>query len=244
MVNRFPARVIVKAEIEWLLVVRHVGSRSLQHREGCVTFVQVADLRLQAYGSQESPASYSKDELLLQPQVRTAAVQLTGDGAMRRDIRGIVGVQEIQLHSADLHLPGANPEFGAGEIDGEAKPFTVGLAQGTDRQLPGVVEWIESLLPSLRVDFLPKITLLVEQTHADHRDAQIARCLELIAGDVSEATRVNRQRFAQHELHREVCDRLQGRIRMRPLKPRVRLLRCPSSLDCARPRAPGNPAQP
>ena len=76
---------------------------------------------------------------------------------------------------------------------GKAQPFTVWIAQGLNGQLTGIVEWIEGLLLTMRVDFLTKIALLVKQADADHRNAQIAGCLELIAGHVAEAARINWQ---------------------------------------------------
>jgi hypothetical protein len=60
------------------------------------------------------------------------------------------------------------------------------------------------LAGGLGINFLPKIALLVEQTNSDNRDAQVACGFELIAGNVAESARINRQRFAQHELHREI----------------------------------------
>src|ERR1700730_17397949 len=159
-----------------------------------MTLVQVAYLGLQAESSQESPTANAEDLLLLQSQVPTASVEFTGNPAMRWDIRRIVRVQQIQLRPANLHLPGANPELGPREIDCEAQPFPVCLTQRFDRQLAGIVERIESLLLSLRVDFLSKITLLIEQAHTDDGDSEIAGCLELIAGNVSKPARINRQR--------------------------------------------------
>ena len=52
-----------------------------------------------------------------------------------------------------------------------------------------------------------KYPLLVKQADASHRNAEIACRLELIAGNVSQPARINRQRLAQHELHREIGDR-------------------------------------
>ena len=67
---------------------------------------------------------------------------------------------------------------------------------------------------SALVDHLAKIALLVEQPHADDRDAQIAGALELIAGDVAKPARVDGQGFAQHEFHTEIRNAAQGRLRI------------------------------
>ena len=78
------------------------------------------------------------------------------------------------------------------------------MAQRRDRQLSGVVIWKERLLRSVLVNHLAKIGLLIQQSYADHWDAQIAVGFELIAGDVAEAARVDGQSFAQHKLHAEI----------------------------------------
>jgi hypothetical protein len=65
----------------------------------------------------------------------------------------------------------------------------------------------EGLLRSLFIYHLVRITLLAEEPHADDGHSQIAGRLELIASDVAKPARVNREGFAQHELHTEVGHR-------------------------------------
>ena len=123
---------------------------------------------------------------------------------MRGKVRRVVAVEQVELHPADLDLPGAQPDRVAGQRDLQPQPLAVRLAQRRDRQLPGVVVREERLLRSVPVDHLAEIALLVEQPHADHRHAQVAGGLELIAGHVAEPARVDGQRLAQHELHAEI----------------------------------------
>ncbi len=85
----------------------------------------------------------------------------------------------------------------------------------------------EGLLLAAVVDHLAKIALLVEQPHANHRNAQIAGGFELIASHIAQSSRIDREGFAQHEFHAEVRHAGQGRLGMMLLKPRgcrVRLL--------------------
>ena len=142
VVKRFPARVIVRARSNGCLLLGHVRPGSLKHRERGMTLVEMADFRMQAEGPQEPPASNSQDQLLLQAQLRTAAVEFAGNAAVRRNIRRIVGVQQIQFRSAHLHLPGANPKLARRKVDRQAQPFAIWLAQRFDGQLAGVVEGI------------------------------------------------------------------------------------------------------
>ena len=106
-----------KCHVEWLLVVGHVRAGALQHRERGMTLIEVAYLRLQSESPQELPAADPQYELLLQAQLRTASVELGRDAAIRRNIRGVVCVKQIQLRSTHLHLPGADPKLAGREVD-------------------------------------------------------------------------------------------------------------------------------
>ncbi len=55
-----------QSEIEWLLVIRHVGASSLQHRECSMAFVEMAHFGLQSEGAKELPSSNAKYHFLFQ----------------------------------------------------------------------------------------------------------------------------------------------------------------------------------
>ena len=93
--------------------------------------------------------------------------------------------------------------------------------QRPDRQLPRIVDWIECLLSPIRIEVLAEIPLAVEQADPDYWNTKVARRLHLVAGHVAKPSRIDGQRFAQHELHAEVCDRGQCGVGMFLLEPRV-----------------------
>jgi hypothetical protein len=64
---------------------------------------------------------------------------------------------------------------------------------------------------------------LIQQSDSHDRNAEIAGGFQLITRDIAETTRIDRQRFTQHELHAEVSDATQGRLWMLLLKPGGRL---------------------
>ena len=86
------------------------------------------------------------------------------------------------------------------------------------------------MLSAIFVDDLAEVALLVKQSHADHRHPEVAGGLQLVAGDVAQSARVDRQGLAQHELHAEVGGTGQLRVRMVPLEPGRRLDLSPSRL--------------
>src|SRR5271166_6266287 len=150
---------------------------------------------------------------------------------MSGEIRRVITIEEIQLYSTDLDLPGAQPDRVTRQRDLQPQPLPIRLAQWSDRQLSGIVVRIKSLLRSLPIDHLAKITLLVQQPNSDHRNAQIAGRFELIAGHIAQPARVDRQSFAQHELHAEIRDAGQGGLWILSLKPCRRLRRVMLGLE-------------
>ena len=137
------------------------------------------------------------------------------DGVIRR----VVAVEQVQLHASHLNLPGTQPDRVTGQGDFESQPLTIRFAQRCDRQMSGLVIRKERLLRAILVDQLAKIAVLVEQPHANHRHTQVTGGLELIAGHVAQAARVNGQGFAQHEFHAEIRHAVQRGLRVGLLKP-------------------------
>ena len=127
-------------------------------------------------------------------------------------VRGVIAVQQVKLHPANLHLPSAQPYGVSRQRDLQPQPLAVRLAHGCDRQLSRIVERVEGLLVSVLIDHLSKIALLIKQSNADHGHTEVAGGLELIAGHVPEPSRVDGQRLAQHKFHTEIRDAGQRRI--------------------------------
>ena len=219
VVNRLPARVAANATSNGCPRLLHKSTRALQHREGGVTFVQVADLRLQSERAQQPPSADPEQHFLLQSQLRPAAIQLARDAAMSGKVGGVVAIQQVEFDPAHLDLPGAQPDRVSGQCNLEPQPFAIWLTQGRDGQLSGIVEWEQRLLFAILVDHLAEVALLVQQPYARHRRAQIAGGLELIARHVAQPAGVNGQSLAEHEFHAEVSDAGQPRVRMMLLKP-------------------------
>src|SRR5713101_7421829 len=68
-------------------------------------------------------------------------------------------------------------------------------------------------------DDLAEVALLIKDADADHRQTEITCRLQLVAGDVAEATRVDREGLAERELHAEVGHASQRRLAERLLEP-------------------------
>src|SRR6266850_2559230 len=184
----------------------HVTARAFQYRERRMSLVEMADVRLDANRLQHPPSTDAENDLLLQAQLAVAAIELAGNASIRRCIRRIVGVHQIQPHTADLHLPHANPYGRTGNGDRKPHPFAAGVTHRSDRKLAGVIEGIERPLATVYADVLPKVSLLIEKTDSDDRNSEVVSRFQQITGNVPEAAGIDRQRFAQHEFHAEVRD--------------------------------------
>ncbi len=152
----------------------HEVPGTLEHGQGRMPLVEVTDLRLQAERAKQAPSPQPQEHLLLEPQLRPPAVQLARDLAVGRAVHRVVAVQQVELHPANPHLPGAEPDRAARHGDVQAQPLSVREAQRHDRQLPGVVVRVEGSLGAVAVQHLAKVALLVEQPHTDHGHAQVA----------------------------------------------------------------------
>ena len=182
----------------------HEEARPLEHGERGMPFVQVTDLGIDPEAAQQAPAADAEHDLLLESQPAVAAVELARDAAVGGGIHRIVAVEQQQAHAAHAHLPGAEPETAPARAEIDPHPLTALVAKRHHRKLCGVVVGVELLLSAVGVEHLPEVALRVEQAHADHRDAEIARALELVPGHVAETAGVDRQRFGEPELHAEI----------------------------------------
>ena len=151
-----------------------------------MTLIQVTDFRLDAKAGKQPPTADSEDHLLPEAQLLIASIQFAGDRPILRGVSRVVAVQQVESYSAHLDLPGPQPDRVTVQGGLQSQPLTVRSAHRSDRQLSRIVIGEESLLCSLLVDHLAKVTLLVEQPHCGYRHTQVACGLELIPSHVAE----------------------------------------------------------
>ena len=84
VVKRLPGSGGGERLLEVDAVVLHVAAGPLEDGEGGVALVEMADLGLDAQRAQHPPAADAEDDLLLQPHLGAAAVELAGDAPVGR----------------------------------------------------------------------------------------------------------------------------------------------------------------
>ena len=139
VVKRLPARVTASATSKgWPVSSMKLRARSSTANAACPSF------RWQTSGwmpsaREQPPSADPEHQFLLEAQFRPAAVKLAGNASMSGIIRRVIAVQQVKLHSADLNLPGAQPDRVTGQFNLQPQPLAIGLAQRRDRQLSGIV---------------------------------------------------------------------------------------------------------
>ncbi len=189
------------------LAAGHVLARALEAQEGHVALVHVPDGRADAQGPQGPHAAHAQHDLLAQAHLAPAHVQLPGDGPVGRVVERDVGVEHQHRHAAHLGLPDRGLHHAAGQVDRHGQHAAGERLHRPYRQAREVVDRVEVLLEAVAVDGLPEVARAVEQPHADHRHAQVAGGLAVVAREHAQAARVDAQRLVQPELHREVAHR-------------------------------------
>ena len=125
VVKRFPARVAASATSKGCPVSSMKAAGALQHGKGRMPFIQVTDFRLDAERAQQSPAANPKQQFLLEAQLRPAAIQLAGNSSMSGEVRRVIAIQQVELHSTHLDLPGAQPNRVTRQGDLQPQPLAV-----------------------------------------------------------------------------------------------------------------------
>ncbi len=184
----------------------------LEAEEAGVALVGVEDLGGGGAGepgerTDRAHAADAEQHLLAQAVLGVAAVQAVGDGADDLAVLLHVGVEQQQRDAADLGDPDAGGQrLLRGQADLDLRDRAVLLAQQRQREAVGVEDRVGLLLPAVAGQRLAEVAVPVEQADADDRDAEVARGLEVVAGQDAETAGVLRQHRGDAELRGEVAD--------------------------------------
>ncbi len=193
------------------VLLLHETPDPLERDEGGVPLVDVPDRRGPAELLEGAQAADAEHDLLLEPHLEAAAVEARGDLAVGRLVLGQVRVEQEQRHAADLGDADEQVHGPPGEVHRDDRRAPVGRLGDRERQLVGLEHRVGLVLHAVVVDDLPEVPLPVEEADARQRHAQVARGLQVVAGEDAEAAGVDRQDLGQPELRREIGDLLPAR---------------------------------
>ena len=183
---------------------------ALQQQEAGVALVHVEHVRLEPERGQGADAADPEQDLLPQAMLGVAAVEAVGDDTRLGRVVGQVRVEQEQADPPDLDPPHLRVHGDARDVDRDADRRAVGPRRERHRQHRGVQRRVVLLLQPARRERLPEVARAVEEADAGERHAEVARRLEVVAGQHAEAARVLRQHLGHAELGREVRRRATG----------------------------------
>ncbi len=115
-----------------------------------------------------------------------------------------VGIEQDQADMADAGVPELDFERPARQLDVDADLGSVGIEHRRHRQVVEIRVLVDGLLVTLAVDLLLKVSLAVEQPHADERQTQVAGGLAMVAGEYAQSSRIDRQAFVEAEFRAKI----------------------------------------
>ena len=243
VVKTLLARAASRASSKLSFCVAHVQADLFQREEGGVAFVHVEDGGLETHRLQGAHAADAEHDLLADARIDIAAVERIGDIAiLRQHVFRDVGVEQVERDAADVELPDLNEDVAGGQFDGDLEIVALGVLHGVERQRVEIVHRIAFLLPSVGIQKLAEVALLIEQPEPISGIILVAGRLQMVAGENAEAARIDRQALGEAVFRGEIGDQLAvgrrgsscGRAHRRF---RRRCDRAPGSADRWRPSA-------
>jgi hypothetical protein len=181
---------------------------SLETHERGVPLVQVPDRGPPAHGLQGAQPADAEHDLLPDARFLVAAVEARGDLAVVRVVLLEVRVEEEQRDASHGDEAHENPDVTLADRHGDGGRSAPFPARERHREPIGVERRVHRALPLLAVDQLVEVAARVEETDADQREAEIARGLQVVAGEDPQAAGVDGQDLGQAELGGEVGDEI------------------------------------
>ncbi len=149
----------------------------------------------------------AQQHLLLEAVLPTSTVEVVRYRAVFVEVVFVVGVEQVEVCATHLAFPYPRRDGAARHGDLNAHPAPLGVSHGRDREFEEVLRLVCRLLRPGGGEFLCKVAVSVQQSNRHHRYVAVARLLEVVACQNTEATRVYLQRGVQPVLHAEVGDR-------------------------------------
>ena len=211
--------------VEAEAVVLDQLANAFDAEEAGMALVGVKDLRRReagqgAVGADGADAADAEQHLLLQAVLAAAAVQPVRHLALCRRVVLDVGVEQEQRHPADGHLPHLRDDAEAGHAHGHLDRNAALVAKLRDRKRVGVEQRVPLLLPAVPRQRLAEVAAPVKQADTENGDTEVARGLEVVAGEDSETAGVLRQYGGDAVFRGEVRDRARC-VRAETLVPAV-----------------------
>ena len=173
-----------------------------------MAFIEMIDAGSDSHRPQGSNAPDAHYQLLPRSGAVVAAVKARGQLAVFGAVAVDVAIQQIQVHAADPHQPNLGKQAACPRLQFHGDRLAVGSAGRLQRKVFHLGVEVFLGLPTVGIEMLLEIALIVEQPYGYQRHAQPAGTLDMIAGKDPEAPGIDRDRLVNAELHGEIGYRL------------------------------------
>src|SRR6266581_384262 len=181
-------------------------------------FVEMKNARFNSELSQQSHTTDAQHFFLHHARLAIAAVEMSCYQAVGFSILRNIRVQQIELYPSDAHTPGAGPDGPAAHRHFDQNRLLLCILDQFKRQFVSIVFPVRFFLPATEIQTLSKVTEAIEQADRHERQIEIARRFQMIAGEHSQSTGIERQRVVHTILGTEISDRILARYSGRKLQ--------------------------
>ncbi len=197
----------LKGGVEVEMVVLYIVNQTLEVEQGCMAFVAVVELALDAEFLEHEHTADTEHVFLLDTVLPVAAVELMGNLTVKLRVHVEVGIHQIETHAAYIHTPYMAVYDTAWERHFEDGRLAVGVKHLLKGQHVEILRLVVGNLLAVHRQSLGKVSVAVEETYSGHVDTAVGGFLDIVAGEHTEAAGVDFKGVAQAVLHREVAYR-------------------------------------
>ena len=181
----------MKCGIEIQLLLRDEPPNPLEPEECGVSFVHVKDFRLDPESVKGVDAANPEHDFLAHSHFEVAAVKLGGDATIFRIVLGDVGVEQIKFHPPDVKFPKARVNV-AVENAHRYEQGAIVAPNFADGQVMKTLIQTDGVLDAVLVDFLPEISVAVEEADGDEIEVEVAGGFAMVTGENAETAGIVR----------------------------------------------------
>ena len=130
---------------------------------------------------------------------------MTGDPAIGFHVFGNVCIQQVKRHAPNVSTPNLRAYDPLANQYFHKQRRAVFSLHLIERQLFRISFTVKLFLPADEIEALAKVTVVIKQPDRYERQIQIARRLQMIAGEYAKTARVERQRIVNAILGAKIC---------------------------------------
>src|SRR6185503_3982516 len=181
-------------------------ARQFERQKRGMTFIEMKYRWSKPELLQQTNAANAQHHLLHQARFPIAAIEVARDQSIDFIVLRNVRIKQVKLHAANICTPDSRRDGAATHYHLNQQRLALFIVDALQRQLVNVIFAIFLFLQIVAAQALTEISEAIKQTESNQRHIQIARGLQMIAGENAKSARVERQRIVHAKLSAEIRD--------------------------------------